>query len=89
MNILAIHAISLTELKRMRRTALQSLAVPLLSLTIYLIVFGVMLGRRIGTLEGVEYLDFIVPGLLMICIVSESIGNSSFGIFYMRFSTLR
>jgi ABC-2 type transport system permease protein len=86
MNVHAIRAIYFFELARTRRTLLQSLAAPVLSTSLYFIVFGSAIGGRIATIDGVSYGAFIVPGLIMLAALSESVSNASFGIYIPRFT---
>jgi ABC-2 type transport system permease protein len=86
MNLYAIRAIYGFELARTRRTLLQSIAAPVISTSLYFIVFGAAIGGRMTAIEGVTYGAFIVPGLIMLSILTESVSNSSFGIYMPRFS---
>ncbi|MBV1788738.1 ABC transporter permease [Marinobacterium sp. D7] len=86
MNINGIRAIYLFEMNRTRRTLMQSIASPVLSTSLYFIVFGTAIGSRMGEIDGVGYGAFIIPGLLMLSLLSESISNASFGIFFPKFS---
>lgn len=86
MNIYAIRAIYVSELARTRRTLFQSLAAPVLSTSLYFIVFGSAIGSRIATIDGVSYGAFIVPGLMLLAVLSESVSNASFGIYIPRFT---
>jgi ABC-2 type transport system permease protein len=80
MNIHAIKAIYLFELARTWRTLMQSIASPVLSTSLYFIVFGSAIGSRMVEIDGISYGAFIVPGLIMLTLLTESISNSSFGI---------
>jgi ABC-2 type transport system permease protein len=86
MNYHAIGAIFRHEMQRMRRTLGQSILSPVLSTILYFIVFGTAIGSRIAEIDGVAYGSFIVPGLVMMTILSESIANASFGIYFPRFT---
>jgi ABC-2 type transport system permease protein len=86
MNIYAIRAIYIFELARTWRTLLQSIASPVISTSLYFIVFGSAIGSRIESIDGVGYGAFIVPGLIMLSILTESISNASFGIYMPKFS---
>jgi ABC-2 type transport system permease protein len=86
MNLRAIRAIYLFELKRTWRTLFQSIATPVISTSLYFIVFGSAIGGRMADIEGVSYGAFIVPGLLMLTLLSESIANASFAIYLPRFT---
>ena len=85
MNIEAIRAIYIYEMARLRRTLLQSIFSPILSTSLYFIVFGSAIGSRISHVGGVSYGAFIVPGLVMLNLLTQSISNASFGIFFPRF----
>jgi ABC-2 type transport system permease protein len=86
MNIRAISAIFQYEMKRFFRTLFQSLISPVISTVLYFVVFGAAIGSRITQIEGVSYGAFIVPGLIMLSILTQSISNASFGIYFPRFS---
>ncbi len=86
MNVYAIRAIYGFELARTWRTLMQSIASPVLSTSLYFIVFGAAIGTRMASIDGVSYGAFIVPGLMMLSILTESISNSSFGIYMPKFS---
>lgn len=85
MNIYAIRAIYLFEMARTFRTLLQSLISPVLSTALYFIVFGSAIGSRMEQIDGVEYGAFIVPGLMMLTVLMQSITNASFGIYFPKF----
>jgi ABC-2 type transport system permease protein len=85
MNLHAIKAIYLFEINRFRRTIAQSVAAPVLSTSLYFIVFGAAIGSRIDSVSGVSYGAFIVPGLIMLTVITESISNASFGIYMPKF----
>lgn len=86
MNWNAVKAIYLFEMHRMRRTLGQSIASPVISTGLYFIVFGSAIGSRIDQIDGVSYGSFIVPGLIMLTVLSESISNASFGIYFPKFT---
>jgi len=86
MNIKGIIAIYKYEMSRTFRTFGQSIASPVLSTALYFIVFGSAIGSRIGDIDGVSYPSFIVPGLIMLTVLTQSLSNASFGIFFPKFS---
>ncbi len=86
MNVYAIRAIYKFELHRTWRTLFQSIFSPVLSTSLYFIVFGSAIGSRMTEIDGVSYGAFIVPGLIMLSILTESVSNASFGIYMPRFS---
>jgi ABC-2 type transport system permease protein len=86
MNTHAVRAIYHFELSRWFRTLVQSVASPVISTSLYFVVFGAAIGSRIATVDGVSYGAFIVPGLIMLSILTESISNASFGIYMPRYS---
>jgi ABC-2 type transport system permease protein len=85
MNVHAIRAIFMFEMARFFRTVVGSLATPVISTSLYFIVFGSAIGSRMANIDGVTYGAYIVPGLVMLSILSESVSNSSFGIYMPRF----
>jgi ABC-2 type transport system permease protein len=85
MNVHALSAIYRFELARWFRTMVQSLLSPVISTSLYFVVFGAAIGARIAQIEGVSYGAFIVPGLIMLSVLTESISNSSFGIYMPRY----
>jgi ABC-2 type transport system permease protein len=85
MNLHAIAAIYRYEMARTRRTMLQSIVSPVISTSLYFVVFGAAIGSRISEIEGVSYGAFIVPGLMMLMLLTQSIMNASFGIYFPRF----
>ncbi|WP_300037793.1 ABC transporter permease [uncultured Roseobacter sp.] len=85
MNLLAIRAIFLFEMSRFFRTLAQSLISPVLSTSLYFVVFGAAIGSRIQEVEGVSYGAFIVPGLIMLSVITQAISNASFGIYFPKF----
>lgn len=86
MNIHAIKAIYLFEMARTWRTLMQSIASPVLSTSLYFIVFGSAIGSRMAEIDGISYGAYIVPGLIMLTVLTESTSNSSFGIYMPKFS---
>jgi ABC-2 type transport system permease protein len=85
-NLYAIRAIFLYELARTGRTLLQSIVAPVVATSLYLVVFGAAIGTRIAQVEGVSYGAFIVPGLVMLTLLTQSVSNASFGIYFPRFT---
>jgi ABC-2 type transport system permease protein len=85
-NVHAIRAIYTFELARTWRTIFQSIASPVISTSLYFIVFGSAIGSRMSTIDGIAYGAFIVPGLIMLALLTESISNASFGIYLPRFT---
>jgi ABC-2 type transport system permease protein len=85
-NVYAIRAIYLFEMARWWRTLMQSIASPVISTSLYFIVFGSAIGSRMAQIDGVSYGAFIVPGLIMLSILTESISNASFGIYMPKFA---
>jgi ABC-2 type transport system permease protein len=86
MNRHAVAAIYKFEMARFRRTMWQSLATPVITTSLYFVVFGAAIGARMGDLEGVPYGAFIVPGLIMLALFTESLSNASFGIYLPKFT---
>jgi len=86
MNTEAVKAIYTAEMRRTRNTLLQSVAAPVISTALYFVVFGSAIGSRIESVEGVAYGAFIVPGLMMLSLLTQSISNASFGIFFPKFT---
>jgi ABC-2 type transport system permease protein len=86
MNLPAIRAIYRFEMARTFRTLTQSIVSPVLSTSLYFVVFGSAIGGRVGSIDGVSYGAFIVPGLVMLSLLSESISNASFGIYLPKWS---
>lgn len=86
MNFYAVKAIYRTEMARMMRTVVQSIVAPVLSTSLYFVIFGSAIGSRITEIDGVGYGAFIVPGLIMLSIMTESISNSSFAIYFPKFT---
>jgi ABC-2 type transport system permease protein len=85
-NVHAIRAIYVFEMSRTFRTLMQSIAAPVISTSLYFVVFGSAIGSRMTDIEGVRYAAFIIPGLTMLSLLNESISNASFGIYMPRFS---
>jgi ABC-2 type transport system permease protein len=86
MNLHAVGAIYKFELARTRRTWMQSIVSPVISTSLYFVVFGAAIGSRISTIEGVSYGAFIVPGLMMLMLLTQSVTNASIGIYFPRFA---
>lgn len=86
MNLTATGAIYRFEMARWGRTLLQSIVAPVLSTSLYFIVFGAAIGSRVPEIDGVSYGAFIVPGLMMMLLLTESTSNASFGIYFPRFT---
>ncbi len=86
MNIYAIRAIYQFELERTWRTLMQSIASPVISTSLYFVVFGSAIGSRMIEIDGISYGAFIVPGLIMLALLTESISNAAFGIYMPKFS---
>jgi ABC-2 type transport system permease protein len=86
MNLHAIRAIYYFEMARTFRTLMQSIASPVLSTSLYFVVFGAAIGSRMGDIDGVSYGAFIIPGLIMLSLLNESISNASFGIYMPKWS---
>lgn len=86
MNRPAIRAIYGFEMARFWRTALQSIVAPVIATSLYFVVFGAAIGARVAAVDGVPYGAFIVPGLIMLSLLTQSIANASFGIYFPRFA---
>lgn len=86
MNLQAVKAIYLFEMARTWRTLFQSIVSPVISTALYFVVFGSAIGSRIPQIDGVSYGSFIVPGLIMLSILTQSVSNASFGIFFPKFT---
>ncbi|VVE45371.1 Inner membrane transport permease YadH [Pandoraea eparura] len=86
MNFYAVRAIYNFEMARTRRTLMQSIISPVISTSLYFVVFGAAIGSRIPEIEGVPYGAFIVPGLIMLSLLTQSVTNASFGIYFPRFT---
>ena len=85
MNIQAAITIYKFEMARFRRTIFQSLVAPIITTSLYFVVFGAAIGSKIETINGVSYGSFIVPGLIMLYLMTESINNAAFGIYFPKF----
>jgi ABC-2 type transport system permease protein len=86
MNLYALKAIYGFEMARTRRTLLQSVVAPVISTSLYFVVFGAAIGSRFSQVEGVSYGAFIVPGLIMLSLLMQSISNASFAIYFPKFT---
>ena len=85
-NYYGFRAIYLHEMDRFRRTLLQSLISPVLSTSLYFIVFGSVIGNYVQNIDGISYGSYIVPGLIMLTLLTQSISNASFGIYFPKFT---
>ena len=85
MNLRGAYAIYRYEMSRTRRTLLQSIVSPVISTSLYFVVFGAAIGSRITEIEGIPYGSFIVPGLVMLMLLTQSTANASFGIYFPKF----
>src|SRR5512140_1317468 len=85
MNLHPVRAIYMYEMARTGRTLFQSIVSPVISTSLYFVVFGAAIGSRIPEIEGVGYGSFIVPGLIMMMLLTQSVMNASFGIYFPRF----
>jgi ABC-2 type transport system permease protein len=86
MNVYAVRAIYRFEMARWFRTLTQSVASPVLSTSLYFVVFGAAIGSRMGEIDGIHYGAFIIPGLIMLSLLNESISNASFGIYMPKWA---
>ena len=86
MNLYAIKAIYKFEMSRTMRTLFQSVVSPVISTSLYFVVFGSAIGSRISEIEGISYGSFIVPGLIMLSLITQSLANASFGIYFPKFT---
>jgi ABC-2 type transport system permease protein len=86
MNVYGVSAIYRAELARTRRTWMQSIVSPVISTSLYFVVFGAAIGSRISSVEGVSYGAFIVPGLMMLMLLTQSVSNAAIGIYFPRFT---
>ena len=86
MNIYAVIAIYRFEMARTLRTVLQSIVTPVISTSLYFVVFGSAIGSRISEIDGISYGAFIVPGLIMLSLLTQSVSNASFGIYFPKFT---
>ncbi|MGH6672563.1 MAG: ABC transporter permease [Xanthobacteraceae bacterium] len=85
MNVYGVRAIYVYEMARTGRTLLQSIVSPVISTSLYFVVFGAAIGSRISQIDGVSYGAFIVPGLIMLMLLTQSVTNAAFGIYFPRF----
>jgi len=85
MNWQAVRAIYVYEMARTFRTLMQSIVSPVISTSLYFVVFGSAIGSRIESVEGVSYGAFIVPGLIMLSVMTQAVSNASFGIYFPKF----
>ncbi len=86
MNLHAMRAIYAFEMARTGRTLLQSIVAPVISTSLYFVVFGAAIGSRISEIDGISYGAFIVPGLIMLSLLTQSVSNASFGIYFPKFT---
>lgn len=86
MNLYGVRAIFMFEMSRTRRTLFQSIVSPVLTTALYFIVFGAAIGGRISEIDGISYGAFIVPGLMMLMLMTQSVSTASFAIYFPRFS---
>lgn len=86
MNFYAVRAIYIFEMARTWRTLMQSIASPVISTSLYFVVFGSAIGSRMIEIDGISYGAFIIPGLVMLTLLTESISNASFGIYFPKFT---
>ena len=86
MNLHAVNAIYRFEMARTRRTLLQSVVAPVITTSLYFVVFGAAIGSRISQVDGIGYGAFIVPGLIMLSLLTQSISNAAFGIYFPKFT---
>jgi len=86
MNLYGVQAIYKFEMARMRRTLMQSVASPVISTSLYFVVFGSAIGSRMGDIDNISYGAYIIPGLVMLSLLMQSISNASFGIYMPKFS---
>ena len=86
MNLIAIRSIYVFEMSRWFRTVMQSILSPVISTSLYFVVFGTAIGSRFADMGGVNYGSFIVPGLIMLMLLTQSVANASFGIYFPRFT---
>ena len=85
MNWIGVKAIYIHEMDRMRRTTIQSIFAPVISASLYFVVFGSAIGSRIPMIQDVSYGSFIVPGMMMLALLTQSVSNASSGIFFPKF----
>ena len=87
MNYFGVKAILIYELDRFKRTLLQSLASPIITTSLYFIVFGTAIGSRIKEIDGIDYGSYIVPGMIMLTILTQALSNASFAIYFQKFTS--
>ncbi len=87
MNYFGIRAILIHELDRFKRTLLQSLASPIITTSLYFVVFGTAIGSRIKEIDGINYGSYIVPGMIMLTILTQALSNASFAIYFQKFTS--
>src|SRR3989344_520005 len=85
-NWIGLQTFILEELGRVRRVWIQTLVTPWISALLYILIFGQIIGRRIGIIDGVSYIDFVVPGLLMLNVMQSSFGQTSSSLYFQRFA---
>ena len=85
MNLYAVRAIYISEMSRTFRTLVQSIVSPVISTALYFVVFGAAIGSKIESIDGVDYGSFIVPGLIMLSVMMQSLSNASFSIYFQKF----
>ena len=88
MNYFGVKAILIHELDRFKRTLLQSLASPIITTSLYFIVFGTAIGSRIKEIDGINYGSYIVPGMIMLTILTQALSNASFAIYFQKFTLI-
>ena len=86
MNVVGLQTIIRREIERFLRTYVQSLLSPWVSALLYILVFGVIVGKRIELIDGVQYIDFVLPGIVMLNIITASFSHTSFSLYFMRFT---
>ena len=84
-NLVALHTVARREISRILRIWAQTLVPPAITMTLYFLIFGGLIGSRVGTMDGIEYMDFIVPGLVMMSVIQNSYGNISSSFFGAKF----
>ena len=87
MNYFGVRAILIHELDRFKRTLLQSLASPIITTSLYFVVFGTAIGSRIKEIDGINYGSYIVPGMIMLTILTQALSNASFAIYFQKFTS--
>lgn len=86
MNIIGLQTLIRREIERFLRTYVQSLLSPWISALLYILVFGVIVGKRIDVIGGVQYIDFVLPGIVMLNLITASFSHTSFSLYFMRFA---